>query len=403
MRFHRVLQKARALAWSGALVGGVWLGMSAAWAQRVLPQPPEIAATSYVLFDVTTGTFLASHQANTRIDPAALTHLMTAYVVFDAIRGGHITLQQPLEVSAAAAQMPGLRMFIEADARVPVQDLLTGLLVQSGNDAAVALAQGVAGSVTSFVERMNRQARVLGMGQTQFLNPEGSPTAGHHSTAGDMAVLALRLLSDFPEHAHLFAIQRYRFGNTPAANDANRNLLLFRDPTVDGLKAAYSAASGYSLVGSAQRHFESLGQGPAGQRRLVSVVVGARGENARAAESQKLLNWGFTAIDVVRLFAPGQSVAEPPIWKGRAARVKLGLPQGVLINVPAGQSLHALRSDVLRQDPLVAPFEAGQSVGFLRVSNAHQVIAEIPLQVLEPVREAGAWGRFWGALRLWLL
>jgi D-alanyl-D-alanine carboxypeptidase (penicillin-binding protein 5/6) len=199
-----------------------------------------------------------------------------------------------------------------------------------------------------------------------------------------------------------YAIQRYRYPGTPAANDTNRNLLLFRDPTVDGLKTGHTAAAGYCLVATARRPQPGLGEGPAGQRRLISVVLGAASENARAAESQKLLNWGFSAFEAVRLTAPGQPIATPPVWKGRASEVRLGRPEGIVVAVPAGTA-KGLRTEVVRPDPLVAPLLKGQPLGTLRVLSAGgATLAEVPLAVLEPVEEAGLLGRLWGALRLWI-
>jgi serine-type D-Ala-D-Ala carboxypeptidase (penicillin-binding protein 5/6) len=199
-----------------------------------------------------------------------------------------------------------------------------------------------------------------------------------------------------------YAIQRYRYPGTPATNDTNRNLLLFRDPTVDGLKTGHTDAAGYCLVATARRDFPALGSGTAGQRRLVSVMLGAASENARAAESQKLLNWGYTAYESVRLFAPGQPAATPPVWKGKASEVKLGLPQGIVVSVPAGEGAK-LKTEIVRNDPLVAPLNKGQVLGQLRVRSGNgDVVTEVPLQVLETVEETGVLGRAWDAIRLWI-
>ncbi len=367
-----------------------------------LPEPPEVAARAYLLLDVTTNQVLAARDPDMEVEPASLTKLMTAYLVFDALRARRITLEQTFPVSERAWRMPGSRMFIEPRMQVPVEDLLKGMIVQSGNDATVALAEGVAGSVERFVELMNQQARALGMTRTRYMNPEGLTAPGHVTTARDLSILASRLIKDFPEYVPYYAIQRYRYPGTPAANDMNRNLLLFRDPTVDGLKTGYTAAAGYCLVATARRQFSGLGEGAAGERRLLSIVLGAASENARAAESQKLLNWGFSAYEAVRLFAPGQPVAEPPVWKGQAATVKLGRPEGVVVSVPAGQAAH-LRTEVLRTDPLVAPLLKDQPLGTLRITTASgEAVTEVPLFVLETVREAGFFGRLWGAIRLWL-
>jgi len=298
--------------------------------------------------------------------------------------------------------MPGSRMFINPKMQVPVEDLIKGMIVQSGNDATLALAEGVAGSVERFVELMNQQAKALGMTRSGFRNPEGLTAAGHSTTARDLATLATRLMSDFPDFVPYYAIQRYRYPGTPEANDTNRNLLLFRDPSVDGLKTGHTNAAGYCLIATARRPVAGLGEGAAGQRRLISVVLGAANENARAAESQKLLNWGFSAFDVVRLMSPGQPVATPPVWKGTSATVKLGQPRGVVVAVPAGEGAR-LSTRIERPDPLVAPLQQGQAVGTLLVTQANGTeLARLPLVVLDTVPQAGVLGRAWDALRLWL-
>ena len=372
----------------------------AGWAQP--PVPPEVAARAYLLLDTTTQQVLAAKEPDAAVEPASLTKLMTAYIAFDALRARKITLEQTFPVSERAWKMPGSRMFIDPKMQVPVEDLLKGMIVQSGNDATVALAEGIAGSVDRFVELMNQQAKALGMANTSYKNPEGLTAPGHTTTARDLSILASRLIQDFPQYVPYYAIQRYRYPGTPAANDTNRNLLLFRDPTVDGLKTGHTAAAGYCLVATARRQFPALGEGAAGQRRLISIVLGTASENARAAESQKLLNWGFSAYEAVRLFAPGQPVATPPVWKGQASEVKLGRPAGVLVSVPAGQAA-GLRTEVLRTEPLIAPLVQGQPLGTLRITNAAgEAVAETPLFVLETVEEAGLLGRLWGAIRLWL-
>jgi len=305
-------------------------------------------------------------------------------------------------VSERAWKMPGSRMFIDPKMQVPVEDLVKGMIVQSGNDATMALAEGVGGSVDRFVQMMNEQAKVLGMGSSSFRNPEGLTVAGHSTTARDLATLATRLMRDFPEYMHYYAIQRYRYPGTPAANDVNRNLLLFRDPSVDGLKTGHTDAAGYCLVATARRPVPSLGAGALGQRRLLSVLLGAASENARAAESQKLLNWGYTAFDAVRLIPAGQPVATPRVWKGKAPVVKLGRPEGVVVAVPAGEG-GRLKTEIARPEPLVAPLLRGQTVGTLRVTTAAGApVADIPLTVLETVEESGVFGRAWDALRLWI-
>lgn len=367
-----------------------------------LSQPPEVAAKAYLLLDLTSGQVLAAKDPDQPVEPASLTKLMSAYLVFDALKAGKISLTQTFPVSERAWKMPGSRMFIDPKMQVPVEDLIKGMIVQSGNDATVALAEGVGGSVERFVQMMNEQAKALGMSSSGFKNPEGLTVAGHTTTARDLATLATRLMRDFPEYVPYYAIQRYRYPGTPAANDTNRNLLLFRDPSVDGLKTGHTNAAGYCLVATARRQVSALGEGPQGQRRLLSVLLGASSENARAAESQKLLNWGYAAFEAVRLFPAGASVATPRVWKGKTPVVKLGQPGGVVVSVPAGEG-GRLKTDIVRPDPLVAPLLQGQSVGVLRVSLASgALVTELPLTVLETVEESGLIGRAWDALRLWI-
>lgn len=382
---------------------GVLIGLALpAMALAAPPQPPEVAARAFLLLDVTSGQVLAARDPDKPVEPASLTKLMTAYLVFDALKSGKLDLKQTLPVSERAWKMPGSRMFIDPKMKVPVEDLVKGMIVQSGNDATMALAEGVGGTVEHFVEMMNRQAKVLGMNASSFKNPEGLTTAGHTTTARDLATLATRLMRDFPEFVPYYAIQRYRYPGTPAANDSNRNLLLFRDPTVDGLKTGHTDAAGYCLVATARRPSPALGEGVLGQRRLLSVVLGAASENARAAESQKLLNWGFMAYDAVRLSAPGGAIVTPKVWKGKAPQVAIGRPEGVVVTVPAGE-VAGLRTEVSRPEPLVAPLLKGQPLGVLKVSNARgEPVAEVPLSVLESVEEAGMLGRAWDALRLWI-
>ncbi len=365
-------------------------------AQAQMPQPPEVAAKAYLLIDVTANQVLAAKDPDMAVEPASLTKLMTAYLVFDALKSRKIDLKQTLPVSERAWKMPGSRMFIDPKMRVPVEDLIKGMVVQSGNDATVALAEGVGGSVERFVQLMNDQAKVLGMKNSTYRNPEGLTEAGHSTTARDLGILATRLMRDFPEFVPYYAIKKYRYEGTPAANDSNRNLLLFRDPSVDGLKTGHTNAAGYGLVATAKRDFANVGS-----RRLLSVVLGADTENARANESQKLLNWGYTAFDAVKLFEAGQVVVSPALWKGKSPVLKLGSFQPLVVAVPAG-TIAQIKTQVARPDPLVAPFIKGQSVGTLQVLRGDQFLFEVPLVVLEAVEQAGIWGRAWDAVRLWI-
>ena len=371
-----------------------------------MPQPPEVAARAYLLLDVTANQVLAQKDVDVAVEPASLTKLMTAYLVFDALRAKKIDLQQTLPVSERAWKIGGSRMFIDPKMKVPVEDLIKGMIVQSGNDATVALAEGVGGSVERFVQLMNGQAAVLGMKATSYRNPEGLTEPGHVTTARDLGVLAARLMAEFPQYVSYYAIKKYRYDGTPATNDTNRNLLLFRDPSVDGLKTGFTDAAGYCMIATAHREFANLAApagapAGAGGRRLLSIVLGASSENARANESQKLLNWGFTAFDAVKLFEAGQPVVVPVVWKGTEPTVKLGRAQAVVVAVPAGSAARVTTA-VARAEPLVAPFAKGQAVGHLKVSLGDQLLADLPLMALEAVPQAGFVGRTWDAIRLWI-
>ena len=373
------------------------------------PQPPEIAARSYLLLDVTANQMLASRDIDSPVEPASLTKLMTQYLVFDALKSKKIDLKQRLPVSVRAWKVGGSTMFIDPKMTVPVDDLIKGMVVQSGNDATVALAEGVGGTVERFVELMNEQAKALGMKSTGYRNPEGLTQAGHTTTARDLSILATRLMQDFPEYMHYYAIRKYRYEGTPTANDSNRNLLLFRDPTVDGLKTGFTEAAGYCLIATAKRDFPNLATPGAagaaasatGSRRLLSIVLGASSENARANESQKLLNWGYTAYEGVKLFDAGQAVVEPTVWKGSERTVKLGRPHALVVAVPAGTA-GKLKTQVSRPEPLVAPFSKGQQIGTLKVMSGDQPLVDVPLLVLETVDQAGVMWRAWDAIRLWI-
>jgi serine-type D-Ala-D-Ala carboxypeptidase (penicillin-binding protein 5/6) len=373
------------------------------------PQPPEIAARSYLLLDVTANQLLASRDIDSPVEPASLTKLMTQYLVFDALRSKKLDLKQRLPVSVRAWKVGGSTMFIDPKMTVPVDDLIKGMIVQSGNDATVVLAEGVGGTVERFVQLMNEQAKALGMKSTGYKNPEGLTVAGHTTTARDLSILATRLMQDFPEYLHYYSIKKYRYEGTPTANDSNRNLLLFRDPTVDGLKTGHTEAAGYCLIATAKRDFPNLASagapagtpGATGSRRLLSIVLGATSENTRANESQKLLNWGYTAYEGVKLFDAGQPVVEPMVWKGSQRTVKLGRPQAVVVAVPAGTA-GKLKTQVSRPDPLVAPFAKGQQVGTLKVLAGEQSLVDVPLLALEAVEQAGVLGRAWDAIRLWI-
>ncbi|MDN3542842.1 MAG: D-alanyl-D-alanine carboxypeptidase family protein [Roseateles asaccharophilus] len=360
------------------------------------PQPPEIAARNYLLLDVTANKVLAEREADVAQDPASLTKLMTAYIVFNALKEKRLTLDQPLTVSKRAWDErkgdPSL-MFIDTTMTPKVDELLKGMIIQSGNDASVALAEGVGGTVEQFVAMMNRQAQAWGLKNTQFKNVTGITEPGHKSSARDMAVIASRIIQDFPEYYTYYSQRDFTFNKI---KQHNRNLLLGRDPSVDGMKTGYTDAAGYCLVSSAQRDF------PNGKRRLLSVVMGTASKEARAAESQKLLNWGYAAFDAVRLFDKDQAVSTVPVWKGAAPEAKLGALGPVFVAVPRGEG-GKLQTKVERTDPLVAPLTKGQRVGTLKVTTTGGVaVAEVPLVVQQDVPLAGIFGRAWDSIRLWI-
>ena len=361
------------------------------------PQPPEVAARQYILIDLASSQVLAEREADVPADPASLTKLMTAYLVFDALKARKLSLEQTVPVSMRAwseRKGGGSLMFIDTTMKPTVDELLKGMIVQSGNDASVALAEAVGGTLENFVTMMNRQAQAWGLKNTSFRNVTGLTEASHHSTARDIAVIAGKVITDHPNFYPYYSIKQFTFNNI---KQDNRNMLLGRDASVDGMKTGYTEAAGYCLVASAQRDM------PNGKRRLLSVVMGTASREARAGESQKLLNWGWQAWDAVRLFDAGKPVATVPVWKGKSAEARLGAPGGaVFVTVPKGTGAQ-MKTLIQRSDPLVAPLAAGQKVGTIQVTTATGTpVASLPLVVQEPVELAGLLGRAWDSLRLWI-
>ncbi|MBN8510317.1 MAG: D-alanyl-D-alanine carboxypeptidase [Burkholderiales bacterium] len=361
-----------------------------------MPQPPEVAARSYLLIDLASQQVLAERDADAQADPASLTKLMTAYLVFGAIRDKKLSLEQTLPVSQRAwaeRKGGGSLMFVDTTMTPTVDELLKGMIVQSGNDASVVLAEAVGGSLDAFVAMMNKQAQAWGLKNTQFRNVTGLTEAGHYSSARDIATIAARIIGDFPDFYAFYSIRQYTYNKI---KQDNRNLLLGRDPTVDGMKTGYTDTAGYCLVASAVRDM------PNGKRRLLSVVMGTASREARAAESQKLLNWGFAAWDAVRLFEKDQAVATVPVWKGTAPQLRLGIAGALYVTVPKGEG-DKLKTRIERTDPLVAPVAQGQRLGTVTVSTAGgSVVRSVPLVALEAVPLAGLLRRTWDAFRLWI-
>jgi D-alanyl-D-alanine carboxypeptidase (penicillin-binding protein 5/6) len=352
------------------------------------PPPPAVAAKAWLLYDFTSAQEIASANEHERIEPASLTKLMTAYLAFSALKQKTLTLDQVVPVSERAWKQPGSRMFIEPGKPVKVEELLHGMITQSGNDACIALAEAIAGSEEVFVQMMNREAQRLGMKDTHFVNATGLPDPKHYSTAYDLGLLAASLIRDFPEYYPLYAEREYRYNNI---NQPNRNRLLWLDPHVDGMKTGHTEEAGYCLIASAKR----------GTRRLLSVVLGTNTDGARAQESEKLLNYGFQFYDAAKLYDKGQTVSTLEVWKGTESRLKAGFLSDFYVSVPRGQG-DQLKADLVSVQPLVAPISVGQKVGTVKVTLQGKVLGEYPAVALENVPVAGFFGRAWDSIRLWL-
>ncbi|HLT25817.1 MAG TPA: D-alanyl-D-alanine carboxypeptidase family protein [Zeimonas sp.] len=356
--------------------------------------PPTIAARSWLLYDQTTGQVLAAHEPDLKVEPASLTKIMTVYLAFDALREKRITLDQRPAVSQAAYKAIGSRMFVEPTKPATVEELLNGVIVQSGNDASIVLAEALAGTEEAFAEQMNRTAQRMGLRNTQFRNSTGLPDPQHYTTARDLATLAQRMIEDFPEQFPLYSQREYTYNNI---RQPNRNRLLAIDPTVDGMKTGHTEAAGYCLIATAKRDMPGL----EGKRRLISIVLGAASESARAIESQKLLNYGYQNFEVVRVQAKGQPAGTYEVWKGSADTVDGGFDSDVLVSVPRGQA-DQVKAEIERVQPLIAPIAQGQRIGTLRVRIGEQLVTERPLLAMSSVEPAGWFGRAWDSLLLML-
>ncbi|HCZ16561.1 MAG TPA: D-alanyl-D-alanine carboxypeptidase family protein [Accumulibacter sp.] len=353
-----------------------------------LPTPPSLAAKSWLLVDMTAGQVLAAQAPDERLEPASLTKLMTAYLSFAALKQGTIKLDQDVLISQKAWKTGGSRMFIQVGTEVKVDDLLKGMIVQSGNDACVALSEAIAGDEENFAQMMNREAQRLGMKGSHFRNSNGLPDPDHYTTARDLAILAGALIRDFPEeYAKYYSLKEFRYNNI---TQPNRNRLLWIDPTVDGLKTGYTAAAGYCLVSSAKR----------GPRRLLSVVLGAASSNARMQESLKLLNYGFQFYDGVQLYAKNDPVTTLKVWKGQESAVKIGFANDLVIVVPKGFG-PKIKTELASQQPLMAPVTLGQTLATLKVSVDGKPYGDYPVLALEAVPAAGIVGRMVDAVRMW--
>ena len=347
---------------------------------------PPIAAKAWVLYDYQAARELAASNRDERVEPASLTKLMDAYLAFAAIKQGQVTLEQTATVSARAKATPGSRMYLSPGQPVTVEQLLHGMIVQSGNDATIALAEAVAGSEEAFVKRMNEQAARMGLAGTHFANVTGLSDSHHYSTAADLMKLAVRVMRDYPEYLPIFAMREYSYAGV---TQRNRNELLFRDPYVDGLKTGHTESAGYCLIATAKRT----------DRRLVTIVMGAASEMARAIEAQKLLNYGFEHFETVKLYAKDTPVATLPVWKGSEDRLQAGFAEDFYVSIPKGQGT-LLKAKLESLQPLLAPIAAQQPVGVLRLTYADKLYGEFPVVALEQVSIANMFVRAWHSLRL---
>ncbi len=359
-----------------------------AQAQQTIPPPPVLAAKSWLLYDFTSNQILVSENSDERIEPASITKLMTAYLSFAALNQGRLSQEQTLIPSAEALRTQGeeSRMFLVRNKPVTVEELLHGLIVQSGNDAARVLAEAISGSEEKFAELMNGEARRLGMKNTHFVNASGLPLAQHYSTAYDLNLLAAAIVRDFPEYYPLYSLREYQYNNI---KQANRNRLLWIDPYVDGMKTGHTESAGFCLVSSARRD----------KRRLISVVLGAASDNLRTTESQKLLNYGFQYFETVRLYQKNQPVAGIRAWKGTENKVNIGFRDDLLLTIPTGQ-LTQIKVTMETRQPIIAPVDIGQKIGTLKLALGGKPYAEFPLVALEAVPLANIFSRGWDNLRL---
>ena len=346
-------------------------------APSLIPSPPRLAASGYILMDYQSGQVLAESKAAERMEPASLTKMMTAYTVFHELKAGHISLDDMVRVSEKAWRMPGSRMFIEVGSQVSVEELLKGMIIQSGNDASVALAEFVAGSEDAFVPLMNAHAANLGLTSTHFVNSTGLPDPDHYTTPRDMARLAKALIGDFPDHYGWYSEEKYTYNNI---TQSNRNLLLYRDKSVDGVKTGHTESAGYCLVASAKRD----------EMRLISVVMGTNSEKARAQESQKLLNYGFRFFETHRLYAADEPLKQMRIWKGASEMLPLGLSDELYVTVPRGQ-YKDLKATLSVDKTIVAPASKGQAFGTVNINLGDEVLAQRPLVALQDVGEGSLW------------
>jgi D-alanyl-D-alanine carboxypeptidase (penicillin-binding protein 5/6) len=355
---------------------------------RPVPAAPTLGANSYIMVDFNSGRVLVENNADLRVEPASITKLMTAYVVFAELQQGNITLEELVPISEKAWRTGGSRMFIDPKMQVSIEDLVRGMVIQSGNDASVALAERVAGSEAAFAELMNHYGEQLGMASTNFRNSTGLPDPDHYTTARDIAILSAATIRDFPDYYAWYSEKEFTFNNI---RQHNRNTLLWRDPAIDGLKTGHTEAAGYCLAASAKRD----------GMRLVTAVMGSASESSRASETQTLLNYGFRFFETVQLYQAGQELAKARVWKGMSEEVALGIADELFVTIPRGR-YDDLEAQVEMQQQLTAPLAAGQEVGTVHVRLGDGQVAARGLVTLAAVEEAGFFGSMWDGLQLWV-
>ncbi len=357
------------------------LGGTAALAQKTeaIPPPPQVPVRAYVLMDYQSGNLLANLKGDERMEPASITKLMTAYVVYKALKSGKINLTDQVTISEKAWRTQGSKMFVKIGSQVPVEDLLMGMVVQSGNDATVALAEHIAGSEETFTKLMNQEAERLGMTNSHFTNAPGMPDPNHYMSARDIAVLARAIIQDFPEHYPRYSVRSFKYNNI---EQQNRNRLLLTDASVDGVKTGHTESAGYCLVSSAKRN----------DTRLISVVLGAQKERERFQASQALLNYGFSFFESRKLYDAGTPIVTTRIWKGQENELPLGVVQPLYVTVPKGQAPQVNTTTTV-QPTIVAPAQKDQVFGEVVVKLGDQEVSKTPLVALKEVPESGWFGR----------
>jgi len=360
--------------------------IASAEAKALIPAAPMVSAKSYILQDFSSGQVLAEKNADQKMAPASLTKIMAVYTIFHEFKNGHLTLDEQVTISKKAWRTPGSRMFVEVNKQVSVEDLLKGVIIQSGNDASVALAEHVGGDEATFAQMMNQQAERLKMANTHFTNSMGLPNEQHYTTARDLAILTTALITEFPEYYQWFSEKQFTFNNI---TQKNRNSLLWRDETVDGVKTGHTEDAGYCLVASAKRD----------EMRLVSVVMGTSSENTRSNENQSLLNYGFRFFETHRLYKSQDTLSEPKIWKGELEKLKLGLTDDLYVTIPR-RHYKDLKANMTVDTKIIAPITKGKTLGTVNVSLAGELITSKPLVALETIDQGSLYHRLYDSALL---